>query len=79
MTDINSEHAKLALNASGYHYDEVLDPIADLIEQGAWKDVPPRIIGVASVQLDLRNSYRAAVKAGAIPDDRNADTHNKEK
>ncbi len=77
MTDINSEHAHLEINARGYRYDPTLDPIADLIEQGpaAWKDVPPRLLDHASIHLDFRNQYRRAVAAGAIPDDRTADNH----
>jgi len=76
MTDIDSNMAKLELNARGYRYDPNLDPIADLLEQGhaAWKDVPPRLLGVASIHKDFRDQYRRAVAAGAIADNRNADT-----
>ncbi len=75
--DIDSDKAKLEMNARGYHYDPTLDPIADKIEQGpaAWKDLPAHILGVASVHKDFRDHYRRAVAAGAVPDDRTADTH----
>lgn len=75
--DLDSRKAHLEINARGYRYDPVLDAAADKLEQGhdAWKDLPAHVLSQASVQLDFRNQYRAAVKAGAIPDDRNADTH----
>lgn len=79
MTDLfdqhSSDHARLELNARGYHYDPVLDPAADRIEQGAWQDMPPALLSQASMHKDFRDMYRTAVKAGAIADDRNAQTH----
>jgi hypothetical protein len=77
MTDyIDSDKAHLEINARGYRYDPNLDPVADLIEQGpaACAGVPPRLLDLASVHKDFRDMYRRAVAAGAIPDDRNADT-----
>lgn len=73
--DPDSAKAKLEINARGYHYDADLDRLADLLEQGpsAWKDMPPHILGVATVHKDFRDQYRVAVKAGAIPDDRTPD------
>ena len=75
MTD--SDKARLEINARGYRYDPHLDPIADLIERGpaAWADVPARLLDLASVHKDFRDQYRSAVAAGAIPDDRNAQTY----
>ncbi len=74
---VNTDEAKLELNARGYRYDPVLDPIVDLIEQGpsACKDVHPQLLDHASIQRDFRDQYRRAVTAGVIPDDRTADTH----
>lgn len=73
---IASDNARLELNARGYRYDPVLDPAADKLDRGpeAWKDMPAHLLSVASVHKDMRDMYRAAVKAGAIPDDRNAQT-----
>jgi len=77
MTDIDSSAARLEMNARHYSYDPVLDPVADLIEQGpaAWRDVHPKLQSLASIHLDMRNDYRAAVRAGVIPDDRNEQTY----
>lgn len=78
MTDHpNSAHARLEMNARGYRYDPVLDPAADKLEQGpeAWKDMHPLLVDRAAIHLDFRKQYRAAVEAGAIPDDRNAQTY----
>jgi hypothetical protein len=72
MTDyfdnIDSTKATLEINARGYRYDPTLDPVADLIEQGpaACAGVHPKLLDLASIHLDFRNQYRAAVAAGAI-------------
>ena len=75
--DPDSHKAHLEINARGYRYDSTLDPIADLIEQGpaACAGVHPKLLDHASIHKDFRDQYRRAVAAGAIPDDRNADTH----
>jgi len=75
--DIDSTKAHLEINASGYRYDPTLDPIADLIEQGpaACAGVHPQLLDLASIHRDFRSQYRRAVAAGAIPDNRNADTY----
>ena len=73
MTEINSEHARLELNARPYRYDPQLDPIADAMDRGdveAWRNLHPKLVDAASIHRDVRNSYRAAVAAKAIPDDR---------
>lgn len=74
---IDTDRARLEINARGYRYDPTLDPIADLIEQGpsAWKDVHPHLLGQAAIHKDFRDQYRRAVAAGAIPDNRTAHTH----
>lgn len=68
--------ARLEMNARAYRYDPHLDAAADKLDQGpdAWKDMHPLLLDQASIYRDFRNHYRAAVKAGAIPDDRNATT-----
>lgn len=79
MTDIfdqiDSDKARLEINARSYRYDPVLDPIADRIEAGeAVADVPARVLDHASIHKDFRDQYRRAVAAGAIRDDRTAPT-----
>jgi hypothetical protein len=73
MTEYDT--AALEINACTYRYDATLDPIADLIEQGpaAWANVHPKLLSVATVHKDFRDSYRKAVAAGVIPDDRSQD------
>ena len=75
MTELND--ARLILNARSHTYDPNLDPIADLIEQGpaAYAHVHPKLLDLAQIYKDFRNYYRTAVNAGAIPDDRDANTH----
>lgn len=74
---IDSSAARLEMNARHYSYDPVLDPVADLIEQGpaAWRDVHPKLVDLGSVHKDIRDQYRAAVRAGVVRDDRNAETY----
>lgn len=70
--EINTDAARLEINARAYHYDPTLDAACDVIEQGptAWRELHPKLLSVAAVHLDLRNYYRAAVRAGVVPDDR---------
>lgn len=75
---MNTTPAKLEMNARGFTYDPVLDSIADAMERGdteAWTKCHPVLQDRAGVYRDLRDHYRAAVEAGAIPDDRNANTY----
>ncbi|MDP9442940.1 MAG: hypothetical protein M3P83_00745 [Actinomycetota bacterium] len=68
--------ARLELNARAYRPNALLDRVADLMDAGdveAWKRLPVRLIGEASAHRDLRQAYRDAVAAGAIPDDRGPD------
>lgn len=77
MTEhIDSDAARLELNARAFRFDGHLDPIADAMERGdtdAWAGLHPRLQDRASIYRDLRDNYRAAVAAGAIPDDRGPD------
>ncbi len=77
MSDIDSDAAQLEMNARHYQPDAALDSIADRIEQGpaACQGIPPKALDLGSIQLDMRNDYRRAVAAGAIPDDRNEQTY----
>jgi len=77
MTTPDNAAASLELNARGYRFDPILDAAADKLEQGreAWADMPAPLLRQATVHKDLRDHYRAAVKAGVVPDDRNATTY----
>ncbi len=69
----NFERGRLEANARAYRYDPQLDPIADDMDRGAvekWRTLPVRLIGLASTYRDIRSSYRRAVEAGVVPDDR---------
>lgn len=78
---IDSEAARLELNARGHRYDPTLDPIADEMDRNdyvAWSARHPLLVDRASGYRDFRANYRAAVAAGAIPDDRSGPTNEKE-
>lgn len=82
MSDIfdnaTSDLARLELNARAHKYDPVLDPIADAMDRGdteAWSRLHPALADRASIYRDFRAQYLAAVEAGAIPDNRNANTY----
>lgn len=68
---LDSEMAKLALNASGFRYDSTLDRVADLLvnDPEAWARLPLVVRDHAGIYADFRDQYRRAVKAGAVPDD----------
>ena len=69
----NFEKGRLAANSRAYRYDARLDPIADAMDRGdveAWRGLPARLVDLASTYRDLRGYYRAAVRAGVIPDNR---------
>lgn len=69
-----SDKARLEINARLYRgHDPHLDPIADAMDSGdveAWRNLPVVLIDRASIYRDARTTYRRAVQAGAIPDDR---------
>ncbi len=78
---IDTAAATLELNARGHRHDPVLDPIADAMDRGdaaAWTSLHPLLADRASIYRDFRANYRAAVAAGAIPDDRSGPTNEKE-
>lgn len=73
MTDyLDDERARLEMNARGHHYDAGLERVADLFntDRQAWNALPRQVQSVSSVYRDLRDHYRRAVKAGAVPDSR---------
>lgn len=72
---------KLALNARLFEYDAVLDAVADAMDRGdteAWIKLPVIVQDRAGLYRDSRQAYRAAVAAGAVPDDRGPGTEKKE-
>ncbi len=77
VQEIDSDAARLELNARHYEYDPTLDAAADLLDQGpaAWRDLHPLLVDQASIYRDFRSAYRQAVAAGVIADDRNAETY----
>lgn len=73
---IDTAAATLALNARGHRYDPGLDRVADMLDEGRyaeWSVLPPAVLSQATVYADFRASYRRAVAAGVIPDDRSTD------
>lgn len=73
MTEpLDSQRARLELNARGHHFDEHLDRCADLIDTDyqAFTRLPVVVQDRASLYRDFRQHYRDAVSAGAIADDR---------
>ncbi len=66
------EAGRLAANARMYRPNELLDRAADLFENDrqAWDRLPARTRDLSLIHKDLRDLYRAAVRARLIPDDR---------
>ncbi len=67
-----TDPGRLELNACGYRYDPTLEQAADLFDSDPqeWAKLPVVLQNHADVYRDMRASYRAAVEAGVIPDDR---------
>lgn len=67
--------ARLELNARGYSYHAGLEQLADLRDSDP-AEFQRRVghvteaLGRVEVYADMRESYRRAVAAGVIPDDR---------
>jgi len=59
-----------------FEYNEHLEKLADMFDSDveAWQRLPVILQDRSGMYRDARNQYRAAVEAGAIPDDRNAAT-----
>ncbi len=74
MTEpIDSDRARLEINARAHRYDPMLDRAADLIDAGdytAFSQLPAFIQSRAPIYADFRRYYRDAVAAGVVPDDR---------
>ncbi len=66
------EAGRMAANARMYRPDPQLDRAADLFEndQPAWDRLPARTRDLSLLHKDMRDLYRAAVRARLIPDDR---------
>ena len=68
----NFEHGRLVANARTYKPDPALDHAADLLEAdpAAWRELHPLIRDRSQIHAGFRRNYRAAVRAGLVPDDR---------
>ncbi len=68
----NLEDGRLAANSRMYRPDPQLDKAADMFEQDreAWERLHPTTRDLSLIHLDLRNLYRAAVRARLVPADR---------
>lgn len=73
---LDSRLAKLALNARMFRYNKTLDQAADLFTSDplAWQQLPLLVRDQSGMYMDARDQYRKAVAAGAVEDDRTADT-----
>ena len=62
----------LAANARMYRPDTTLDRLADLYESNRpeWDRMPARLRDLSILHKDMRDTYRSAVAAGLVPDDR---------
>jgi len=77
MTEpLDSQHARLEMNARLYRFDEHLERAADLYDRDpqAWAQLPVILQDRSGIYRDMRQQYRAAVRAGAIVDDRGPNT-----
>ena len=68
--------AKLELNAKMFEFNAHLEKLADLFDSDveAWQRLPVILQDRSGMYRDARQQYRAAVEAGAVEDDRNANT-----
>lgn len=66
------ERARLIRNARMFTYDAILERVAEMFhtDHDAWSRLPQVVRSEASVYIDLRQHYRAAVDAGVIQADR---------
>lgn len=72
LPEVNSEKAKLEMNARPFRHDPQLERALELFyeDRAAFDRLPGQIKNQIGIYSDFRDSYRAAVEAGAIPDDR---------
>ena len=63
---------RLEMNARAHKYDARCERALELFEtdRAAYDQLPMQVKSEAAIYADFRASYRAAVEAGAIPDDR---------
>ncbi|MDP9394456.1 MAG: hypothetical protein M3Q27_09510 [Actinomycetota bacterium] len=63
--------AALKRRARLFRYDAHLEAAADLFDRDplAWTRLPVALEDASGMYRDMRNDYRAAVKAGVIPPD----------
>ena len=68
---LDGQLAVLAGNARLYRYDADLERYADMFDRDlqAWQALPVHVQDASGMYRDARAAYRAAVKAGAVPDD----------
>ena len=73
---LDSHRARLEINARLYRFDATLEAAADLFDQdvAAWQRLPVLLQDRSGQYRDARASYRRAVEAGAVPDDRGPST-----
>ncbi len=69
---LSTPAARLELNARHYQPDPQLDRAVELFytDRAAWDRLPAQLRSQTGVYEDLRESYRAAVRAGVVPADR---------
>ena len=77
---LDSRRARLEIAARLYHCDADLERAADLFDTDpiAWTQLPVILQDRSGMYRDARAAYRAAVEAGAVADDRTADTAGKD-
>lgn len=70
--DLDSDKARLVMNARPHRFDPQLERALELFhaDRAAFDRLPQQLQSQAGVYADFRRHYRAAVEAGAIPDDR---------
>lgn len=76
MTDaLNDSRARLEMNARGHKYDAQLERVCELwdTDRAAFDRLPQVLKAQHDIYRDFRDSYRRAVDAGVITDDRGPD------
>jgi len=67
---LDSDAARLELNARGFKYDATLEAAADLYDTdvAAWQQLPVELQDRSGMYRDFREYHRQAVAAGVIPE-----------